>query len=260
MLYALAVGAGRDDLDLTTENSTGVELSALPSFAAVLGGGSADLKPRLGTWDPSRTVHGTQLVELHSPLPAAGTISVTASVGAIVDKRSGGLIEVVSTAVDAESAQPLFTSYAGLFIRGEGGFGETGSTPRGLPVLEVGDREPDNTFTVRTSPDQALLYRLCGDRNPLHSDPAFARRAGFDQPILHGLCTWGIAARVLGRGMLGGRFDRVSRFGGRFSSPVTPGEELAVDAWRVSDLDIAFRVRVKDRVVIAGGVISERGR
>jgi acyl dehydratase len=259
ILYALGVGAGGYELDLVTENSDGITLKALPMFSAVLGGGAVSLRERLGEFDPAMVVHGTQLVELHTPLSVAGAADIVGRVHAIADKGSGALIEIESTATDSASGEPLFTSTTGLFVRGEGGFGDApGPAPRGLPALDTDGREPDFVIAERTSTDQALLYRLSGDRNRLHSDPSFARRAGFDRPILHGLCTWGFAGRMLGREVLQGRYEQCARFGGRFRSPVMPGDELIVEGWRVSDLDVAFRVRVGDRIVIDTGILSER--
>ncbi|KRA25260.1 hypothetical protein ASD65_13140 [Microbacterium sp. Root61] len=255
LLYALAVGAGADELELTTENTDGVDLIAIPTFAAVLGGGAGELRSRLGSWAPGAVVHGTQFIEFDSPLTVSGDIEIVGRVAAVEDKGTGALVEIESRAVDAATGASLFTSTTGLFIRGEGGFG--GSRSHGSSVLPKAghDREPDLVLAASTRTDQALLYRLCGDRNPLHSDPGFAKRAGFPRPILHGLCTWGITARVLGRAATDGDFSRIAAFGGRFRGPVLPGDELRIDAWRSSDAEIHFRVRVDDRVVIEAGLL-----
>lgn len=256
MLYALAVGAGIDDLELTTENSQGVDLVALPTLAAVLGGGAGPLRDQLGTWTPSSLVHGTQWIELLRPLPAAGQVDVVTSVSAIEDKGSGALVELTAAASDVTSGQPLFHSVTGLFIRGEGGFGDTGSRGRAL-ARHAAEGDPDVEVSTVTRDDQALLYRLCGDHNPLHSDPAFAARAGFPRPILHGLCTWGFAARMLGKAALGGRYERIRAFGGRFRAPVMPGDELTVRAWRASAATWSFTVAAGERIVIDSGVLEE---
>jgi acyl dehydratase len=252
LLYALAVGAGPDDLALVTENSEGVEQVVLPTFVALLAGGSHGLKDALGSWPPEATVHGGQSVELARPVPCHGEVDVTSRVAAIEDKGSGALVAIEATGVLVSTGERLFTAVTSLFLRGQGGFG--GRTPgatRGGTAEAEPTGEPDLTRTFKTAPNQALLYRLCGDRNPLHSDPTFARRAGFDRPILHGLCTWGIAARELWAAV--GPARRLAAFGGRFRAPVWPGDTLVIRAWWVDQGQLRYVVSVGDRVVVDRG-------
>ena len=139
-------------------------------------------------------MHAEQAVELHRPMPVEGTARTVSTVTGIYDKGSGALVVIENAAVDAATGEPLVTSRSGAFIRGEGGFGgERG----GDPPWERPDREPDHQVVELTRPEQALIYRLSGDRNPLHVDPKFAARGGFRRPILHGLCTYGVTGRAL---------------------------------------------------------------
>jgi acyl dehydratase len=182
LLYALGVGAGQTDptgfeLEFTTENSQDITQRALPTFAVVAGvsGGGSALKS-IGTFNPAMLVHGEQAIEIHQPLPVEGRVSSVGKITGVYDKGSGAVVVMESTATDVKSGQPMFTSRASLFIRGEGGFGgDRGPSSR----VEFPDRQPDHQVTYPTRTDQALLYRLSGDRNPLHSDPKFAAMAGF---------------------------------------------------------------------------------
>jgi acyl dehydratase len=249
LLYALGVGAGADDptaeLAFTTENTAGVEQQALPTFAVPAT--AARTGRRLGDFDPALLVHAEQAFELHAPLPAAATVQVTSRVTAIEDKGSGALVRTESTAELA--GQPLVTTRGGVFIRGEGGFG----TRQPAEPWTWPDRAPDEQVRYRTRPDQALLYRLSGDRNPLHSDPAFAARGGFARPILHGLCTYGFTGRALLHAVCGSDPKRFGAMSARFSRPVLPGQELIVSIW--SGSDVLFRTSTAD-----GTVVLDRGR
>lgn len=229
MLHALAVGAGHDDpareLELTTENSAGIALVALPTFANTL---TRCAKIDLSSLDVSGLVHAEQAFELHGPLPLAGVADVSARVTEVWDKGSGALLTIEATAVAAGGGTPLATSWMSLFVRGAGGFGgergpsSTWETPTG---------PPDTVVALRTRPDQALLYRLTGDHNPLHSDPAHAARAGFDRPILHGMCTYGVLGRSLFQRFCDSRPERFRSMRARFARPVYPGDELELSAW-----------------------------
>jgi acyl dehydratase len=254
LLYAIGVGAGLGDplreLEFTTENSEGIEQQVLPTYGVLLaqapGAGS------LGDFDRAMLVHAEQYVELHRPLPAAGTVRTSATVTGIYDKGSGALVESQSTAVDPASGEPVITIRSGVFIRGEGGFGgERGTSP----AWQLPDRAPDHEVTEQTRPEQALLYRLSGDRNPLHADPKFAARGGFSRPILHGLCTYGFTGRVLLHELCGSDPARFISMGGRFSAPVLPGESLVVSIWRDDDGTAAFRTAKED-----GTVVIDRGQ
>lgn len=233
ILYALGVGAGTIDpagfeLEFTTENSADVVQKVLPTFASILGAGRGP-RASLGTFDPAMLVHAEQSIELHGPIPTDATVTTTSTLTAIYDKGSGALVRSEAVSVDARNGQPLFSTGAGLFIRGEGGFGgERGPSSDKEPFPS---RAPDEVVTYTTRPDQALLYRLSGDRNPLHSDPAFAKRAGFDRPILHGLCTYGFTGRALLHTMCGSDPGRLRSMYGRFSRPTYPGDTLRISIW-----------------------------
>src|SRR5579864_597607 len=231
LLYAIAVGAGLGDplreLEFTTENSAGIEQKVLPTFGVLVARGGAGRS--LGSFDRARLVHAEQSFELHRPLPVTGTARTVSTVTGIYDKGSGALVVSENAAVDAATGEPFVTARSGTFIRGEGGFGG----PRGAgPPWERPGREPDQQVVLRTRPEQALVYRLSGDRNPLHVDPKFAAKGGFSQPILHGLCTYGITGRALLHALCGSDPARFRSMSGRFSSPVLPGDSLTVSMWR----------------------------
>ncbi len=242
LLYALGVGAGSLDavefeLEYTTENSTDRAQRVLPTFAAVLGGGGPP-RATLGSFDLAMLVHGEQSIELFGPIPTEGTVRTTSEVTGIYDKGSGALVVSRSTSVDAQSGEPRFAATTSLFVRGEGGFGGDRGPSSGAAV--VPGREPDEVVTYTTRSDQALLYRLSGDRNPLHSDPVFAKRAGFDRPILHGLCTYGFTGRALLHSVCGSDPRRFRSMAGRFTRPTYPGDTLTVSIWVDDDL-VRFR-------------------
>ncbi|MGH3493862.1 MAG: MaoC/PaaZ C-terminal domain-containing protein, partial [Sciscionella sp.] len=231
LLYALGVGAGQDDplaeLELTTENTAGVEQVIMPTFAILLGQRARGLHVGFGDFDRTKLVHAEQSLTLHRPLPVEGAAKLTSTLTGIYDKGAGALVTTTTDGVLADSGEPLFSTTSAAFIRGEGGFGgDRGSAPE----WAVPDRAPDREVSVTTRPDQALLYRLTGDRNPLHSDPAFAARGGFPRPILHGLCTYGITARVL-LAAVGAPPSGLTSITGRFTSPVMPGDTLTVNVW-----------------------------
>jgi acyl dehydratase len=254
LLYALGVGAGALDptgyeLEYTTENSAEVEQRVLPTFATIVGVGGA-ARTTLGSFDPAMLVHGEQSIELHAPIATSGAISTTSTVVGIYDKGSGALAVIESLSVDAASGAPCFTTRTALFIRGEGGFGgDRGPSTAAVPP----EGEADEVVSYTTRSDQALLYRLSGDRNPLHSDPVFAKRAGFDRPILHGLCTYGFTGRALLHTLCGSDPARFRSMAARFSRPTFPGDTLTVSMW-VGDGEAAFRTEnQRGETVIDGG-------
>jgi len=258
ILYALGVGAGAadplDELAFTTENTQNVDQQVLPTMAVVLAVGGAGAFGSIGSFNPAMLVHGEQAITLHGPIPVKGEVETIGEITAIWDKGKGAVVEVTSTSVDTATGSPLFSSVMSAFIRGEGGFGgERG--PSG-PRHEAPDRAPDVEVTLQTRTDQALLYRLSGDRNPLHSDPAFAAFGGFDRPILHGLCTYGFTGRALLHALCDSDPARFQGMEGRFSSPVLPGEALTVRAWRTADGEAVYQTLGQGgRVVLDAGLL-----
>jgi acyl dehydratase len=250
LLYALGVGAGSldatgEELEFTTENSLGIDQQVLPTFATIVGvGGRSNPRPagqsdgesdtrrvafEFGTYDPAMLVHAEQAIELFGPIPTSGKVHTTSTISGIYDKGSAALVVLSSRSVDASDGTPRFATSTSLFIRGEGGFGG----PRG-PARSPGavpERAPDKSVRYTTRPDQALVYRLSGDRNPLHSDPSFAARAGFERPILHGLCTYGFTGRALLHALCESDPRRFGSMSGRFTRPVLPGDTLDVQIW-----------------------------
>ena len=214
-----------------------------------MGGGFASI----GSFNPAMLVHGEQGITLHRTLPTSGTVRVTSRVTGIYDKGSGALLATEGTALDPATDETVFTSRMSAFIRGEGGFGGERGPSGDAPV--VPERAPDEVVTYPTRIDQALLYRLSGDRNPLHSDPWFAAQAGFDRPILHGLCTYGFTGRALLHAVCDSDPARFGSMDARFSRPVMPGDTLTVQMWRLDD-DRTVLLRTQNQ---AGDTVIDRG-
>ena len=255
LLYALGVGAGASDptgfeLEFTTENTRGKTQRALPTQVVVMGAGSM---PDYGDFNLAALLHGDQHIELHQELPIEGSAVAQARVAGIYDKTKAALV-VLETNARSHDGAPMWTSRAGLFISGEGGWGgDRGPSS----TWQQPDREPDHVTGYDTRTDLALLYRLNGDRNPLHSDPAFAAMAGFDTPILHGLCTFGVTGRALLHTLCDSDPSRFGSMGGRFKAPVLPGQRLDVRMWVDGDTTL-FQTCVGDRVVFDAGVFTNR--
>jgi acyl dehydratase len=258
LLYAIGVGAGAvdplDELEFTTENSQDVTQRALPTMAVVLSAGGMGAFGKIGTFNPVMLVHGEEGITLAREIPAEGELEAVTEIVGIWDKGSGALVQAETTATLVDDGQLLFTVQMGAFLRGEGGWGgERGPSSR----FEAPEREPDHEVTYPTRTDQALLYRLSGDRNPLHSDPKFAAMAGFDRPILHGLCTYGFTGRALLHALAGGDPARFKAMSGRFSSPVFPGEALTVRMWETGSGEAVFQTVGPDgRVVLDAGQVT----
>ncbi|MDH5675605.1 MAG: MaoC/PaaZ C-terminal domain-containing protein [Myxococcales bacterium] len=248
LLYALGVGAGLDELQFSTEKKQQV----LPTMPVVLGARGAIPMQKIGRFNPAMLVHGEQAVELARPLPPDGKLEATGKIAAIYDKGKGAVIVTESESRDPASGELLFRTRSSMFIRGAGGFGgERGpSGPKNVPP----ERAADHEVTYQTRPDQALLYRLSGDRNPLHSDPEFAKMAGFSTPILHGLCTYGFTGRALLHTLCGSDPARFKSMEGRFSKPVFPGQALTIKMW-VDGGDCIFQT-VND----AGDTVLDQGK
>src|SRR5215213_4172357 len=252
LLYAVSIGAGEDELAFTTENTAGVEQLVFPTFPVVMGyGAGRGVMSGIGSFNPAMLVHGQQAVTLHRPIPPSGTATLTSKLTNMFDK---GKAAVVVTANDVVmDGQPLYSTRMSAFIRGEGGWG--GDRGPSGPQNEPPDRAPDHEVTYQTSPDQAFLYRLNGDRNPLHTDPSFAAAGGFPRPILHGLCSYGFTGRGLLHLLCDSDPSKFHHIEARFASPVLPGEALTVKAWDTGDGEAVFTTSVDDRVVIDQGLL-----
>ncbi|MCW2794927.1 MaoC/PaaZ C-terminal domain-containing protein [Nocardioides sp.] len=244
LLYHLGIGAGSrqgDNLSPAALRYTldGPSLQVLPSFGIVA--------PTFHEKDPppldlpgcditlSQVVHGSQSISVSGPLPTSGTATVTTRISDIWDKGKAAVIwqEGVAT---SPSGEELWTTRSSIFVKGEGGWGgDRGSSEK----LLLPDRAPDADTTYDVTPQQAMLYRLCGDRNPLHADPDFAKAAGFPAPILHGLCSYGIVLRELTDALLGGDATAVAGFEARFAGVVFPGETIRVRGWTEDDRIVA---------------------
>ena len=241
MLYALGVGAGTEDLPFTTDNSHEIAQQVLPTFAVICcpAFGAAT---KVGSFNWGMLLHGSQEIRLHKPLPASGELSVVSEVADIQDKGEGknAIIVMRGKGTDPATGELIAETLSTAVIRGEGGFG---GQPGQRPVApEFPDRDPDARITATTREDQALIYRLSGDRNPLHSDPWFAREmAGFPTPILHGLCTYGFAGRALLSELAGNDSAKLTAVGARFTSPVFPGETLTTSIWRTEPGRAVYR-------------------
>ena len=250
MLYALGIGMGADPMDereLAFVNEGCFQprpLKVVPTFASVAawGAGPGDLGiNRL------LVVDGERDITFHQPLPVSARITADSRVVAVYDKgKDKGAVITRETVLRAEGGEPLATLVSSAFARGDGGFGGPSDgqpAPHAVPT-----RAPDRSVDITTRPDQALLYRLCGDRNPLHSDPEFARQAGFPRPILHGMCTYGLTCRAVLQTYADYDAAAFRRHAVRFSAPVYPGETVTVDLWKDGNV-ISFEARVKARNV-----------
>ena len=256
LLYAVGIGAGSADPAFTTENTSGVDQVVFPTFAVVAGSGTASpgksAMGEIGTFNWAMLVHGSQAVTLHRPIPVDANATTQDKVVAMYDKGKAAVV-VTESEVKTADGEPLFTTRSSVFIRGEGGWG--GDRGPSGPQNEPPASAPDHEITMQTSPDQAFVYRLSGDRNPLHTDPSFAALGGFDRPILHGLCTYGFTGRALLKALCDDDVSRFHHIEGRFSSPVMPGDALTVRIWRTSAGEAVFTTSVGDKAVIDQGLV-----
>ena len=248
MLYALGVGMGADpmnekELPFVYENG----LKALPTMTTVIAWGAGAMTGRMGI-NYLMVVHGEQKLEMHKPLPSEGSIKAAVRVLGAYDKgKDKGAVICSETVIsDAVSGDKLATLVSSTFARGDGGFGgpsEGAPEPHPTPT-----RPHDAELAIATRPDQALIYRLSGDRNPLHSDPNVARMAGFPRPILHGLCSYGVTCRAVLQTYADYDPSRIKNFDVRFSSPVFPGETIVTRMWKDGDV-VSFEASVAERNV-----------
>jgi acyl dehydratase len=265
LLYALGVGAGASELAYTTENSHGVPQQVLPTYAVVAVPAMGALR-KIGRIDWGKLLHGAQEVRIHRPLPPAGSLAVESEVTDLQDKGPGGhaIVELTGRGRDLETGELVAESIATVVLRKQGGFG--GPTGRRTVPTPIPERAPDLIAPQDTDARLPLIYRLSGDRNPLHSDPWFAReKAGFPGPILHGLCTYGIAGRALVAGLADGDASSLTAIAARFTAPVFPGELLTTEIWHEKD-GAVFRVLAADaaggdrRIVLDSGRVSVQSR
>ncbi|MDN5796929.1 MAG: MaoC family dehydratase N-terminal domain-containing protein [Intrasporangium sp.] len=258
LLYHLSLGAGstpgRPELGLTYERG----LSVLPTFGLVAGGGPSSGRLTLPGMrlpgidiDLRKVLHGGQRIEVHRPLPTEGSARTSQRVADVIDLGQGraAVVELETSAEDGDG--PLWTQTSQIWARGEGGF--DGSAPRSDGV-RLPERAADLRVTASTGANQAMLYRLNGDYNPLHIDPEFARGAGLDGPILHGLATLGIAAKAIVDAVAGGEVTRLTGIEARFAGMVRPGQQVAVEIWTATEGEVLFRASVD------GTTALDRGR
>ena len=251
ILYALGLGLGADPLDENQLRFVYEDgLKALPSMVAVLAYPGFWLKNPESGIDWKQVLHGEQGLVVHRPLPAEGTVIGRTSITEIIDKGpgKGALLYSRRDVFDQASGELLCTVSGTTFCRGDGGFGgPKGPTPAPHAMPE---RAPDLDCELRTLPQAALIYRLSGDYNPLHADPAVARTAGFPRPILHGLCTYGVAGHALLKLVCDYDPVRLKRLDVRFTAPVFPGETLKTEVWREGKGLFSFRCRAVERDVV----------
>ena len=264
VLYALGLGIGSDPTSpahLRATYERHPDFAALPAMVNVLTyPGFWAMEPDTGlTWQ--KILHGEQSLTLHAPLPSSGVLTGKTRITGIVDKGGdkGALIYTEREIHDRDSKQHVATVNSTVFARADGGFG--GPAAPAKPLHELPARAPDTQHDFKTSDRAALIYRLSGDLNPLHADPEVASKAGFERPILHGMCTLGVAAWSVAEAMADGDFTALTHLQLRFSSPVYPGETIRTELWK-DGADISFRARVVERDVVAldRGLARLRGR
>jgi acyl dehydratase len=259
ILYHLGIGAGvpptdANELEYTYEKN----LKVLPSFGVIpvfsaMGGSLFNVEGL--KFNPALLLHGEQDIEIHRPLPTQAKLESQVRIAGIYDKGKAAL--VVLEVKSSEGGSPLFTNRFSLFLRGEGGFG---GDPGPKAGNEAPARAPDLTVESRTLPQQALLYRLSGDKNPLHADPAFAKMGGFDRPILHGLCSFGIVCKAAVDHALAGDVTKVARYQARFAGVFFPGETMVTSIWREGNqLLLASKSQERGTPVLSNAAITLRG-
>jgi acyl dehydratase len=259
ILYHLGIGAGvpqtdANELEYTYEKN----LKVLPSFCVtpVFSAMGASLFNVDGLkFNPAMLLHGEQDIEIHRPLPTAAELESAVRIAGIYDKGKAALV-VLEVATKEQGGAPLFTNRFSLFLRGEGGFGGESGPKAGNAAP---DRAPDLEVESKTLPQQALLHRLSGDKNPLHADPEFAKMGGFDTPILHGLCSFGIVCKAAVDQALGGDVAKVARYQARFAGVFFPGETMVTSIWREDgQLLIASKSKERGAPILSNAAITLR--
>jgi acyl dehydratase len=259
ILYHLGIGAGvpqtdANELEYTYEKNLKVlpSFGVIPTFGSM--GGSLFNTPGL-KFNPAMLLHGEQDIEIHRPLPTAAKLESESRIAGLYDKGKAALV-VFEVKTREKGGAPLFTNRFSLFLRGEGGFGGDAGPKVGN---EAPQRAADLVVESKTLPQQALLYRLSGDKNPLHADPGFAKMGGFDVPILHGLCSFGIACKAAVDKALGGDVTRVARYQARFAGVFFPGETMVTSIWReAGKLLIGSTSKERGTPVISNAAITLR--
>ncbi len=258
ILYHLGLGAGvpatdPNELEYCYEKNLKVlpSYGVIPVFDALTGLGAV---PGLD-FNFAMLLHGEQDLEIHQPIPPEAKVTSTGKVKEVWDKGKAALV-VLEVATSDESGAPLFTNRFSLFLRGEGGFG-------GEPGPKAGnkapDREPDGVIEVTTMPQQALIYRLSGDKNPLHADPEFAKMGGFETPITHGLCSYGVVCKAIVDNLLGGDTTKVARWQARFAGVAYPGETYLISYWKEGDkILVAAASKERGAPIISNAAITVR--
>ena len=258
ILYHLGVGAGvpptdRGELEYTYEKNLKVlpSYGVIPVFGALGGLGNT---PGL-SFNFAMLLHGEQDIEVHQPIPTEATVTSSGHIAGIYDKGKAALVVLEVKSKD-EAGKPLFTNRFSLFLRGEGGFGGESGPKAGN---EAPTRAPDGVITSTTLPQQALIYRLSGDKNPLHADPDFAKMGGFDKPIIHGLCSYGVVCKAIVDKVLGGDVTKVARYQARFAGVGFPGETYLTSYWKEGDkILIQAKSKERDAVIISNAAITVR--
>jgi len=248
MLYALSIGMGRDPLDrreLPYVSECDGPPSTMPSMATIL---VPDMFPPDLGWDFSQVLHAEQRMQLHRPLPPAADLLINKHISTVYDRgpKLGAVVMFEAEGRLAKDDTVIFTIGNTVIARGDGGFG--GANGRGPKPHRAPRREPDLSCDISTRLDQALLYRLTGDRNPLHADPVLAKSAGFDVPILHGLCTYGIACHAILKTICNYDSTLITGMDSRFSAPVLPGDTITTDMWQDGNI-VSYECSVKERGV-----------
>jgi acyl dehydratase len=258
ILYHLGVGAGvpatdPSELEYTYEKNLKVlpSFGVIPVFGALGGLGNT---PGL-QFNFAMLLHGEQDIEIHQPIPTEATVTSSGEITGLYDKGKAALV-VLEVKTRDEADKPLFTNRFSLFLRGEGGFGgESGPKAGNKPP----ERKPDGVIESATLPQQALLYRLSGDKNPLHADPEFAKIGGFDRPIIHGLCSYGVVCKAIVDGVLGGDVTKVARYQARFAGVGYPGETYQTSWWKEGErILIETRSKQREAPIISNAAIEIR--